>query len=110
MNAPQNILTQCPAGHPLQVAAADAGKLLACPVCGTNFTVGGGAADAVSLRYADARSPGPITRPTYTGWLLGLWLVGTGGVTILSAISIQFMPSFPMRSNVMTQSGGTMTM
>src|SRR5438876_2242421 len=73
LSTPGYSLTHCPAGHQVQVAEADVGKLLACPVCGTTFTAGAGGG-ATALRYADASAGPPIRRPGYTKWLVGLWI------------------------------------
>src|SRR5262245_26551156 len=125
MNAPGHILTQCPGGHQVQVSLEHAGKLLACPVCGATFTGGappgsasgpvqltevpmygtGTIGSPVMLRYADSSARMPVKRPRYTWWMLGLWIVSLGGMTILSPILSHSMNSVMPPPAVVSSSG-----
>jgi hypothetical protein len=77
-----NILVRCPAGHELQAARADLGKLLSCPVCGQKFSPGGvgppqarAAGRPATLSSADGTLPRPVSVPRFTVWMVVLWLV-----------------------------------
>src|SRR5262245_48818753 len=128
MNAPGHILTQCPGGHQVQVALEHAGKLLACPVCGATFTAGaaggtrspvqftefpmdgtGTIGSPVMLRYADTTARMPVRRPRYTKWMLGLWIVALGGMTILSSIFSSSLKSMMPPPMALTRSGPAYT-
>ncbi|MBN2561488.1 MAG: hypothetical protein JXQ75_11220 [Phycisphaerae bacterium] len=79
---PNNVLIRCPAGHELQAARTDLSKALRCPICNVTFTPSGGPAMQTgsaahvgpeSLGYAGTMRR-PVFRPTYAGWLVGLWI------------------------------------
>jgi len=80
-NPGPHLLIRCPAGHELQVATEHLHQAVQCPICQTIFTPGASVQPMptmpgpVYLQYADHGLPGPVIRPAYTRWMLGLWMV-----------------------------------
>lgn len=77
-----HVIVRCPNGHDLQASKSDLGRPLSCPLCSTVFHPGGGEIPTqqgpVSLGYTDGSEGLPVKLPTYTNWLIGLWLASTG--------------------------------
>lgn len=100
-----NILVRCPAGHELQAARTDLGKVLSCPVCGQTFSPGGvgppparAAGAPAMLSSADGTIARPVSVPTFTVWMVALWVLFEVGC-VFSAFAQMSAPANPQATN-----------